>query len=269
MSPAPTARARPARSCAPRWRPPASVHAFTSPHLVRFNERIRIAGRLIDDEHLAACSPKCSTSATASSRASSRSTTAVAFLAFARDPADACILEVGLGGRLDATNVIERAAGLRHRQSRPRPPAFPRCGASSDIAAEKAGIAKPGAAGHAALPPAVASRIGDIARQAAQWLPRGWRLLEGTPHWARFANRRAWPPVRACPAATKRRTPPSPVANAARTRSARRPAAPERCLIEPTGRALARAASHGAAPARAPLWLDGGHNPGTPPRDAR
>ena len=84
-----------------------AVHAFTSPHLVRFNERIRIAGKLIDDEQLAALLTEVLNASAGVEPSFFEVATIVAFLAFARTPADACILEVGLGGRLDATNVIE------------------------------------------------------------------------------------------------------------------------------------------------------------------
>ena len=83
------------------------VHAFTSPHLVRFNERIRIAGSLIADEPLAELLTEMLDASGAIEPSFFEVATAVAMLAFARTPADACILEVGLGGRLDATNVID------------------------------------------------------------------------------------------------------------------------------------------------------------------
>jgi dihydrofolate synthase/folylpolyglutamate synthase len=85
-----------------------SVHVFTSPHLVRFNERIRVAGKLIDDQALAALLDEVLDASGGIEPSFFEVATAVALLAFARTPADACILEVGLGGRLDATNVIER-----------------------------------------------------------------------------------------------------------------------------------------------------------------
>src|SRR5438477_8561844 len=84
-----------------------SVHAFTSPHLVRFNERIRIAGRLIEDEELATTLTEVIDVGADVEPTFFEVATIAALLAFARTPADACILEVGLGGRLDATNVIE------------------------------------------------------------------------------------------------------------------------------------------------------------------
>src|SRR4051794_4392022 len=84
------------------------AHAFTSPHLVRFNERIRIAGRLIEDEQLAALLDKVVGASGGIEPSFFEVATAVALLAFARTPADACLLEVGLGGRLDSTNVVDR-----------------------------------------------------------------------------------------------------------------------------------------------------------------
>jgi len=86
------------------------VHVYTSPHLVRFNERIRVADRLIEDVHLAALLEEVLSVADDIGPSFFEATTAAAFLAFARVPADACVIEVGLGGRLDATNVIEHPA---------------------------------------------------------------------------------------------------------------------------------------------------------------
>src|SRR4051812_17594349 len=80
------------------------VHIFTSPHLVRFNERIRIAGTLIEDEPLAALLTEVLNASDGIEPSFFEVATAAALLAFAGTPADACILEVGLGGRLDATN---------------------------------------------------------------------------------------------------------------------------------------------------------------------
>ncbi|HVL29794.1 MAG TPA: bifunctional folylpolyglutamate synthase/dihydrofolate synthase, partial [Sphingomicrobium sp.] len=99
------------------------VHVFTSPHLVRFNERIRLAGRLLEDDRLAALLKQVREASDGIEPSFFEATTAAAFLAFADAPADACIVEVGLGGRLDATNVIERplacgiaSLGLDHQQ---------------------------------------------------------------------------------------------------------------------------------------------------------
>ena len=120
-----------------------SVHLFTSPHLVRFNERIRIAGTLIDDEALAPLLEQVIDAGEGIEPSFFEVTAAAAFLAFAEAPADACVIEVGLGGRLDATNVVERplvtgiaSLGIDHQQF-----------LGSDIASiarEKAGIARSG-----------------------------------------------------------------------------------------------------------------------------
>lgn len=86
------------------------VHAYSSPHLVRFNERIRIAGTLIGDDYLAELLAEVLDVAEDLRASFFEVTTAAAFLAFARNPADDLILEVGLGGRLDATNIIPAPA---------------------------------------------------------------------------------------------------------------------------------------------------------------
>jgi dihydrofolate synthase / folylpolyglutamate synthase len=86
----------------------ASVHAYTSPHLARFHERIRLAGELISEELLTQLLDECAAANGTDSITFFEITTAAAFLAFARTPADWTLLEVGLGGRLDATNVIDQ-----------------------------------------------------------------------------------------------------------------------------------------------------------------
>ena len=151
-----------------------TVHLFTSPHLVRFNERIRVAGRLIDDEPLAALLEEVLQVSDDIEPSFFEVATAAAFLAFARTPADACIVEVGLGGRLDATNVLERplvcgiaGLGIDHKQF---------LGSNAgEIAAEKAGIAKEGVPlVTQRYPPLVAQRVHQAAEQAgAPWIARG------------------------------------------------------------------------------------------------
>ena len=85
----------------------ARVHAYTSPHLARFRERIRLAGDLIAEPDLAAALEECEAANAGQPITFFEITTAAAFLAFSRTPADFTLLEVGLGGRLDATNVID------------------------------------------------------------------------------------------------------------------------------------------------------------------
>jgi dihydrofolate synthase/folylpolyglutamate synthase len=151
-----------------------TVHAFTSPHLVRFNERIRIAGKLVDDEALSSLLSEVLDAGGGIEPSFFEVATAVAILAFSRTRADACILEVGLGGRLDATNVIERPLvtgianlALDHQQ-------FLGHGLT-DIAAEKAAIAKPGVPLVTQLyPPEVGSRVAAVARErGATLMARG------------------------------------------------------------------------------------------------
>lgn len=86
-----------------------SVHVYTSPHLVRFHERIRLAGALIRDEALMDVLTRVHAAAGDDPITFFEATTAAAFLAFSETPADALLLEVGLGGRFDATNVIPRS----------------------------------------------------------------------------------------------------------------------------------------------------------------
>ena len=151
-----------------------SVHAFTSPHLVRFNERIRIAGKLIDDATLARLLTEVLDASSGIEPSFFEVATVCALLAFARTPADACLLEVGLGGRLDATNVVERplvtaiaSLALDHQQFLGR--------GLVDIAGEKAAIAKAGVPlVTQRYPAAIAARIGQIASErGATWLARG------------------------------------------------------------------------------------------------
>ncbi|HEX7855520.1 MAG TPA: folylpolyglutamate synthase/dihydrofolate synthase family protein [Sphingobium sp.] len=119
------------------------VHVYTSPHLVRFNERIRLAGHLIEDDALAEGLRDVLDHAEDLGASFFEVTTALAFRLFADIPADACVIEVGLGGRLDATNVIAGPAacgiaqlGLDHQSFLGHELA--------GIAREKAAIAKPG-----------------------------------------------------------------------------------------------------------------------------
>ncbi len=120
-----------------------SVHVYSSPHLVRFNERIRVAGKLISDAALAPLLAEVLDCSEDIHPSFFEATTAAALLAFARTPADAAIIEVGLGGRLDATNVIERPIvcgiaqlGIDHQSFLGE--------TLIEIAGEKAGIAKSG-----------------------------------------------------------------------------------------------------------------------------
>jgi dihydrofolate synthase/folylpolyglutamate synthase len=119
------------------------VHVHISPHLVRFNERIRLAGELIPDGDLQALLEECEDANGGEPITFFEITTGAALLAFARTPGDVLILETGLGGRLDATNVVDKPLvtvitpiSLDHQQFLGE--------TIEEIAGEKAGILKPG-----------------------------------------------------------------------------------------------------------------------------
>lgn len=129
------------------------VHTTTSPHLVRYNERIRIAGELISDEVLAAILEEVLDACEDLGPSFFEVTIAAAFLAFSRTPADACVVEVGMGGRFDATNVLEAdvlaacgiaTLGIDHERFLLAPEEGTPQEPMARIAFEKAGIAKPG-----------------------------------------------------------------------------------------------------------------------------
>ena len=152
-------------------------HAYTSPHLARFHERIRLAGELISEEHLTRLLDDCWQANNHEPITYFEITTVAALLAFARTEADFTLLEVGLGGRLDATNVVERPAlsiitpvSMDHEQYLG--------GSLAAIAGEKAGILKRGVT-------CIVSRQDDAAlevieRQAARV---GAPLLIHGQHW--------------------------------------------------------------------------------------
>ena len=120
-----------------------TVHAYTSPQLSRFHERIRLAGQIIDEDALTAVLDECYAANDGKMITYFEITTAAALHAFARTPADFTLLEVGLGGRLDATNVTDKVAlsvitpvSLDHQQYLGE--------TLAEIAGEKAGIIKRG-----------------------------------------------------------------------------------------------------------------------------
>ena len=128
-----------------------TVHATISPHLVRYNERIRVAGNLIEDRALAPLLEEVLDASEDLGPSFFETTIAAAFLAFSREPADACVIEVGLGGRFDATNVLEpealavcgiAALGLDHERFLLAPEKGVPKQPMARIGFEKAGIAK-------------------------------------------------------------------------------------------------------------------------------
>jgi dihydrofolate synthase / folylpolyglutamate synthase len=145
------------------------VHVYTSPHLVRFNERFRLGhpgeGRLVSDDELGDALAECERANAGAPITVFEITTAAGLLLFARHPADVLLLEVGLGGRLDATNVIEHPlatvitpVSLDHAEHLGN--------AVGEIAAEKAGILKTDVPAIVAAQPREALAV--IERQAAR-----------------------------------------------------------------------------------------------------
>jgi dihydrofolate synthase / folylpolyglutamate synthase len=241
------------------------VHVYTSPHLVRFNERFRLAGTLVSDAALAAALEEVEQINAGAPITVFEVITAVAFLLFARTPADLCVLEVGLGGRGDATNVIARPAAtaitsisLDHREF---------LGETIEaIAAEKAGILKPGVPVAIGAQPAAAREV-LLARAAALGAPawlrgREWEIAPGR---YRDAAGTLDLPAPALPGAHQ-------WDNAGIALAALRAAGlglPDRTLAAGVAGAvwparLQRLAGRLAAllPPGWELWLDGGHNPG-------
>jgi len=146
-----------------------SVHVYTSPHLVRFNERFRLGapggGRLVSDEALAAVLEECERANGNEPITVFEIETAAAFLLFSRHPADVTLLEVGLGGRLDATNVIEAPIACTITPVSMDHVDF--LGDTIDkIAAEKAAILKRGVP--AAIAPQGDAALGVIEREAVR-----------------------------------------------------------------------------------------------------
>jgi dihydrofolate synthase / folylpolyglutamate synthase len=247
-----------------------SAHVYTSPHLVRFNERIRVAGSLIDDAVLAELLRQVLDAGGDIGASFFEVTTAAAFLAFARTPADACIVEVGLGGRLDATNVLERPAicgiaqlGLDHQQFLGD--------RIEQIAAEKAGIAKadtPLVTLH--YPAPVENEIGRAVRErGARWLAKGgaWdaTAYAGRLHYRDATGELALPLPR-LPGAHQAVNAGLAVAMLRhQTQVPVAPAALQAAMGWADWPARLQRLSAGPLPAMLPegsaLWLDGGHNP--------
>ncbi|MCK0102669.1 folylpolyglutamate synthase/dihydrofolate synthase family protein [Pseudohalocynthiibacter sp. F2068] len=160
-----------------------SVHAYTSPHLARFHERIRLAGTLISETHLTEILDECYAANSGENITYFEITTVAGLLAFARTPADYTLLEVGLGGRLDATNVIDKPAltvitpiSVDHEQY---------LGDTLEkIAAEKAGILKRGVP--CVVGPQPEEALDVIEATAARL---GVPLLAHGQHWHVFEER--------------------------------------------------------------------------------
>src|SRR4051812_38536588 len=246
------------------------THVYSSPHLVRFNERIRLAGQLIGDDLLAAVLGEALAAAEGMELSFFEATTAAAFLAFARTPADACIVEVGLGGRLDATNVVAAPIVCSIAQLGMDHPAF-LGDRIEQIAAEKAGIAKKDVplvtqheSDNLAEPIAVAA-----AAAGAIWLPRGkaWDMsVEGDTIRYRDARTSINLP---CPRLSGSHQAMNAGLAVAMLRHQQVLDIPDSALRAAMGWAewparlqmLAPGPLRDILPAGAELWLDGAHNP--------
>ena len=247
-----------------------TVHVYTSPHLVRFNERIRVAGTLVDDAMLASLLDEVLTIADGVSPSFFEVTTAAAFLAFARTPADACIIEVGLGGRLDATNVLPHPAvcgiaqlGIDHQ--------FFLGDTIEEIAGEKAGIAKAGVPLVTfTYPASQAERIRSAAQAVgAPWLARGeaWDISihRGKLHYSDEAGQLDLPLPR-LPGAHQASNAGLAIAMLRHQTAIEVPAGALRAAMGwAEWPARLQRLTAGPLPALLPegseLWLDGGHNP--------
>ncbi len=254
-----------------------TAHVYSSPHLVRFNERIRIAGKLIEDDLLAALLAEVLDIAKGLEASFFEVTTAAAFLAFARTPADACIIEVGLGGRLDATNIIAAPAicgiaslGIDHEGFLLAPEeGLPDMADEDRIAFEKAGIAKDGIAlvCQKYRPSMLRAIVGQAMAHGAKLLDRGelWDavIYENRLHYRDAAGKLSLP--------LPRMAGPHQAENAALAiamlRHQKAIAIPESALASAMTWARwpgrMQLLSEGPLTALVPdveIWLDGGHN---------
>jgi dihydrofolate synthase/folylpolyglutamate synthase len=245
------------------------VHVYTSPHLVRFNERIRLAGALVDDATLEAALEHVIAANDSAPITVFEVITAVAFHLFATTPADLCVLEVGLGGRGDATNVIARPAAsaitsisLDHREMLGDTLAA--------IATEKAGIIKPGVpVAIGAQPDEAASVLLETALHIGAPVRLRGHDWEVRPTYGGFRYADAWGamtlPLPALPG-------PFQLDNAGIAIAALRaamPDLPDEAFVEgmrrvewPARLQLLGGPYAAMLPPDWELWLDGGHNPG-------
>ncbi len=245
------------------------VHVYTSPHLVRFNERFRLAGALVDDAALEATLAEAEAVNAGAPITVFEMITAAGFMLFARVPADLLVLEVGLGGRFDATNVVPTKAAaaitsisLDHREFLGETLAA--------IGSEKAGIIAPGApAVTGAQAPEVLAVLDAAAAAVGTALAARGREWEVTPAVDGFGYRDAAGTLPLPPPGLLGRHQIDNAAIAIATLRAARLGIPDAAMAEGVARATwpARLQRLGGRlarrlPATMELWLDGGHNPG-------
>ncbi len=242
------------------------VHAYTSPHLTRFHERIYLAGALISEPDLTAVLDECHAANAGEEITYFEITTCAALLAMSRIPADYTLLEVGLGGRLDATNVVGRPA-----LTIITPVSMDHEGFLGDtlsrIAAEKAGILKPGTS-------CVVGPQQDAAQEVIEAVAArvGAPLLAHAQHWhvGRERERLIYQdetglcdlPLPNLPGAHQIEN--AGAAIAALRRLGAGEAALESAVSRARWPARLQRLREGALVAAAPdaeIWLDGGHNP--------
>ena len=246
------------------------THVHTSPHLVRWHERFRIAGALVDDAMLAGAIARVAAANDGARITVFEILTAVMFILFSENEADAAVIEVGLGGRADATNVIERPAvsvimpiGLDHQAY---------LGDTVElIAGEKAGIMKPGVPVVIAAQPHAEAREVLVARAEARGCPAqvyGEHFIAFEEHGRLVFQDTGGLLDLPLPALHGRHQ----LANAAAAIAALRAggfvlteAGAERAMqaVDWPARMqrLARGRLTDIAPQGAEIWLDGGHNP--------
>ncbi|MGX9853985.1 bifunctional folylpolyglutamate synthase/dihydrofolate synthase [Limimaricola variabilis] len=242
------------------------VHAYTSPHLARFHERIRLAGTLISEEALTALLDRTHAANGPDPITYFEITTAAALLAFAETPAEWTLLETGLGGRLDATNVVERPAltvitpiDLDHQQYLGE--------TLPEIAGEKAGILKRGVP--CVVAPQHEAALEVIEARAARL---GAPLMAHGQHWhvTTEAGRLIYQDERALlDLPLPRLMGPHQIVNAGTAIAALRAlgrdeAEAEAALTRVEWPARMQRLRHGPLvdlAGEAELWLDGGHNP--------
>ncbi|HEY6859244.1 MAG TPA: folylpolyglutamate synthase/dihydrofolate synthase family protein [Pseudolabrys sp.] len=250
------------------------VHVYTSPHLVRFNERFRIGksgeGKLVSDEELIAAMEECELANAGAQITVFEITTAAGLVLFARHPADMLLMEVGLGGRLDATNVVDSPlATIITRVSVDHTDFL---GDSLEkIAAEKAGILKRG------VPAVIASQHRDvlavIERQAAKLAAplkiagEDWTATEerGRLVYQDETGLLDLPPPKLFGRHQFENAGLAIAALRAINQFGIPPAAYEGGMVKADWPARLHRLAHGPlvdrAPAGSELWLDGGHNP--------